>query len=162
VLHEDKELKKKYNLNKNENGFQFALRDNLIYYIHDGAMRLCLPESFKKKIFKLAHDDQAHPGHARSMEKIRESIYITKLSRRMKKYIDHCPTCNRFQILRYQPYGKQVSIPVVNKLFHTITLDFILALPESPEGFTVLFTVTDKYFKRVALIPGKKTWKVKD
>jgi Reverse transcriptase (RNA-dependent DNA polymerase)/RNase H-like domain found in reverse transcriptase/Integrase zinc binding domain len=162
VLHEDKELGEKYNLNESENGLKFALRDDLIYYIRDGATRLCLPESFEKKVFKLAHDDQAHAGHARSMAKLRESLYMAKLSRRMRKYIEHCPICNRYQTLRHQPYGKQVPIPAIDRLFHTVTLDFILALPESPEGFNVLLTMTDKYSKRVALIPGKDTWKAKD
>ena len=87
---------------------------------------------------------------------------MAKLSRRIKKYIEHYPICNRYQTLRHQPYGKQVLIPAIDRLFHTVTLNFILALPESLKDFNVFFTITDKYSKRVALISGKNTWKAKD
>jgi hypothetical protein len=148
-------LGEKYNLNKNENGLKFALRNDLIYYIRDGAIKLCLLESFEKKIFKLAYDDQTYAEYARLMAKLRKSLYIAKLSRRIKKYIEHYPVYNRYQTLRHQPYGKQISISVIDKLFYTVTLDFILVLPESPKNFNVLLIIIDKYSKRVALISDK-------
>ena len=89
------------------------------------------------------------------MKKVRKSIYITKLARRLKKYINYYLLYNRYQTKRHQLYDKQVSIPVIDKLFHTITLDFILTLPNIPEVFNTLLIITDKYIKRVVLIPGK-------
>jgi hypothetical protein len=44
--------------------------------------------------------------------------------------------------------------------FHTITIDFILGLLMSKQGkFDALATVTCKFSKRIALIPGCTTWK---
>jgi len=37
-----------------------------------------------------------------------------------------------------------------------MTIDFILALPED-QGFNMLATVTDKFSKRVMLVPGRYT-----
>ena len=48
--------------------------------------------------------------------------------------------------------------------FHTITIDFILALPVSvteaqlAEGFDSAMSVTCKYTKRVTVVPGKSIW----
>jgi hypothetical protein len=46
--------------------------------------------------------------------------------------------------------------------FHTITIDFILRLPTSFDGYDCVMSVTDKFTKRVTFIPGKTTWKAKD
>ena len=47
--------------------------------------------------------------------------------------------------------------------FHTVTIDFILALPPSEtEWYDVAMSVTYKYSKRITVIPGKATWAAKD
>lgn len=47
-------------------------------------------------------------------------------------------------------------------LFFMLTLDFVLALPLSKEGYNALILVTCKFFKRITLIEGKNTWTVKE
>lgn len=42
--------------------------------------------------------------------------------------------------------------------FHTLTLDFILALPTSEESYDTILSVTDKFTKRTTGISGKATW----
>ena len=42
--------------------------------------------------------------------------------------------------------------------FYTITIDFILGLPKSKEGYNSIILVTYKFSKKVTLILGKKTW----
>lgn len=44
--------------------------------------------------------------------------------------------------------------------FFTLTLDFVLVLPLSKEGFYVIMSVTCKFSKRVTLIEGANTWSV--
>ena len=46
--------------------------------------------------------------------------------------------------------------------FHTIAMDFIVGLPLTAAGFDSLFIVTDKFSKRVLLIPGKTTFSVSE
>jgi hypothetical protein len=46
-------------------------------------------------------------------------------------------------------------IETPNIPFATIGVDFVVSLPESPERYTALLTVTDKFSKFVRLIPGK-------
>ena len=43
--------------------------------------------------------------------------------------------------------------------FHTLTIDFILTLPLTPEGFDCAMSVTCKASKRNTYVPGKATWK---
>lgn len=47
--------------------------------------------------------------------------------------------------------------------FHTMTLDFILALPVSvTEAFDIAMSVTCNFTKRITVVPGKSTWDTKD
>jgi len=42
--------------------------------------------------------------------------------------------------------------------FHTLTIDFIVALPLTLTGTDSILTVTCKFTKVVKLVPGKTTW----
>lgn len=60
--------------------------------------------------------------------------------------------------MHHPPYGSLQPIESPSVLFHTLTIDFILALPVSREGFNAVMSVTYKYSKRVTLVPGKDSW----
>ena len=42
--------------------------------------------------------------------------------------------------------------------FHTIAMDFIVELPITTSNLDALLTVTDKFSKRISLVPGKSTY----
>ena len=42
--------------------------------------------------------------------------------------------------------------------FYILTLDFILGLPATIDGFDCAATLTCKFSKKVAVVPGKSTW----
>lgn len=53
---------------------------------------------------------------------------------------------------------------MVEKPGHAISLDFIPALPTtlSPDFFDCVISVTDKFTKRITLIPGRSTYSAED
>src|SRR5207248_1883134 len=128
--------------------------------------RICLPRCLEKEIFALAHDKNAHMGFHRAYQRITESIYMHRLSRRLRRYIAHCPKCRLLQTKCHRPYGHLVPIQSPAIPFHTIAMDFIIGLPTTPSGDNMLLTITDKFTKRVALLAGRDTntagdWAVK-
>ncbi len=145
-------------------GLRFSYRNRLIYYTDDidGRERLCIPSALEKEIFELAHDKQHHSGFHRTYDRITASLFIRHLTKRLKAYILHCPECQLNQTTRHTPYGSLHSISTPSIPFHTITMDFILALPPTKEGLDNLLTVTDKFTKRVLLLPGKTTYSAVD
>ena len=124
---------------------------------YTGLERLCIPKSLIKEILEMAHGD-GHPGFDRTFDTVSKSWYIRKLSKHLHSYIKHCPDCLALQTRRHKPYGFMQPIESPSIPFHTLTLDFILALPLSEEGFDCALTVTDKFTKRTTYIPGKSTW----
>lgn len=139
---------------------QFLLRNDLIYYLDDfnDRERLCIPKQLEQKIFELAHDKHSHGGFQRTYERIVEAYYMRHLTRRLKRYILHCPECQVNQTKRHAPYGSLRPILTPPLALHTITIDFILALPRLKNGFNVMMSVTDKFSKRATTVPGENTW----
>ena len=142
-------------------GLRFRLKNDLIYFTSemDGKDRLCIPKEMNKEVFELAHDMQNHTGFHRSYERLASSVYVRKLSRRLLKYIQHCPSCQVNQTKRHAPYGSlhPITSPVIP--FHTVAMDFVAALPPTKkDGFDTLLTVTCKFSKRILLIPGLSTY----
>ena len=56
-----------------------------------------------------------------------------------------------------------VAIALPALPFHTICIDFIVALPQSgPNSYNSILTVTDKFSKSKLLIPGREDFSAKD
>ena len=140
-------------------GLPFVKRDDLLYHVNGaGVHRLCVPSSMEKELFEQAHDMSSHGGYHRCHDRLSHSLYIRHLSKRLRQYIAHCPQCQVSQTKRHLPYGSLVPIAAPSIPFHTIAMDFIVALPTTLTGMNTLLTVTCKATKRVLLVPGLDTW----
>jgi hypothetical protein len=139
-------------------GFRFRIKDDLVYLIgEEGRERLCIPQALQHEVFKLAHDNNFHGGYHRTYDRIAPSIFIRNLSKHLRTYIEHCASCQLNQTKRHLPYGELYPIATPAIPFHTIAIDFVVALPEY-DGYDALLTVTCKATKRVLLIPGAENW----
>ena len=140
-------------------GLRFRLRQGLIYFTAgDGRERLCVPASMEQEVFQLAHDQTHHGGFHRTYDRITSSVYIRQLTKRLKAYIAHCPECQLNQTKRHLTYGELTPVVTPAIPFHTIAMDWIVALPVTRAGFNTLLTITCKFTKRILLIPGVDTW----
>ena len=136
---------------KSHTGIDFKVLDGLIYHTANGKDRLCIPEAQEEEVFRMAHDENYHAGAHRCYQRISDAFYIPRLSRKLRTYIDHCPSCQVNQTKRHQPYGELVPISTPPHPFHTIAMDFIVGLPGK---YDCLLVLTDKFTRRIQLIPG--------
>ena len=109
-------------------------------------------------ILKMEHDNVAHPGFSRTYRRVNDSYFIKKLGRHIREYIKYCKSCDVNQTRRHAPYGSLQPINTPPAPFHTISIDFVMAIPVSTDGFDSLMSVTCKFSKAIGLIPGKSTW----
>ena len=81
------------------------------------------------------------------------------MAKHFREYIKHCPDCQLMRTPRHPIHGSLQPILFPPRPFHTIAIDFILALPVS-EGkeFDCVLSATDKFSKAIILIPGKIKW----
>ncbi len=139
---------------------EFERRNDLIYHLNrfTRKARLCISKSLVQDIFKMTHDDLAHVDFHRAYAAIVETLYIRRLAHFLRQYIEYCLKCLLNQIKRHKSYDSLNSITISKIPFHTIVMDFVLALPRfDHEKFDIMLTVTDKFFKGKLLISEKNT-----
>ena len=128
----------------------------LIYYTDiERGLRLCIPRTVVRDVFRLAHNKSGHLGYNRTHEKLSEGLYIYNMAKELRAYIGHCPECQLRRTPRHPVHGSLQPILTPPRPFHTISIDFILALPKSnPEGYDCAMSVTCKFSKAITIIPG--------
>jgi hypothetical protein len=86
------------------------------------------------------------------------------LVQNLHKYLWHCLQCQLNQTPHHKPYEVLQSILSLLRPFHTLTIDFILALSviKASETYETIMSVTDKFSKTVTLISERDTMTVKD
>ena len=142
----------------------FRGEDKLIWRVEDSTsdkaytpLRLCVPDNCVEEFLKIAHSG-GHHGRDKCHEIISRQWYIPKLDRKLREYLRHCAECQLYQTPRHQPFGALQPILSPSTPYHTLTIDFILALPLSIKGYNCILTVTCKFTRKITLIPGKDTY----
>ena len=151
--------------NKDNTTIFFIKVDELIYRkkISDNASsfvsrRMCVSASFVNDILHMIHNED-HFEFDRTYERIICSWYIRDLISRLKKFLKHCSKCNVNRTKRHKSFDSLQSILFSSISFHTLIIDFVLALSESHIDLNVLMSVICKFSKRIIVIPEKNTWK---
>jgi hypothetical protein len=109
----------------------------------------------------MTHDNNHHYEFHRAYARVSSSFYIRHMFKRLRRYIHHCKTCLEDQIKRHSSYKELNLIRTMILSFHTIIIDFIVALSSS-QDFDVILITTNKFFKRISLIVDKETWDALD
>ena len=156
-------IKANDSLEENAAKIPYRLIDDLLYFEDDErGLRLCIPTVMEGEVFKLAHDEMGHPGYARTHERLTQGLYMYNMATKLHEFIRHCPHCQLNQTPRHRPYGSLQPIFSPARPFHTLTIDFILALPKTLDGLDYAMGITDKFSKAITYIPGKTIWGSKE
>ena len=107
----------------------------------------------------MTHDENQHAERHRCYQRIADALYVPRLSRKLRQYLEHCPACQLNKTKRHLPYGELMPISSLPRPFHTLALDFVVALTDL---YDALLTVTDKFSRRVTLLYGKTTYDAAD
>ncbi|KAL8369548.1 hypothetical protein RB595_000061 [Gaeumannomyces hyphopodioides] len=150
------------------------VQDGLLYSSDpQNRTRLCIPQSEFKAILMETHDMKHHWGEKKMRSDILTRFNFPQCRQEIRKYIEHCQTCQRVRKTRQKPLGELEPIETTEIPFHTIAMDFFSGIPEVPskstpwalEGFGLyddILTVTDKWTKQTMIIPGNKKYAAED
>ncbi|KAF7852733.1 hypothetical protein EAF04_010926 [Stromatinia cepivora] len=156
------EIEENSSLGINAADLPFEFKQGILYAKPDGIhtkRRPVVPKGMEGEMFEYAHDQIGHLGYDRTHERISANFYVFNISKKLRAYLYHCHQCRVSSTPRHQPYGSLQPILTPPHIFHTISIDFILALPRSvPDLFDCALPITDKLSKAVTIIPGKSTW----
>jgi hypothetical protein len=158
---DDSDFKEAYEAAENP-----VLRDRsqwIEYVIQEGLLfkgnHLCIPNcSMRENLLKEKHSGglAGHFGHDMTFEKLSESYFWPGMRSEVKRFVDKCGICQHSKG-RKQNAGFYQPLPIPEKPWDEISMDFVLGLPRTQRGVDSIFVVVDRFSKMAHFIPCQKT-----
>ena len=74
------------------------------------------------------------------------------MRRVIARYLSNCDTCARIKLVRHKPYGQLKSLEIPVRGWNSVSMDFIVGLPEL-NGYNAILIVVDGLGKMAYYIP---------
>jgi hypothetical protein len=109
-------------------------------------------EPLRTELIRTAHEDPTlgHPGREETYTVLSREYFWPRMSQQVRRYTRNCNVCGRTKPWRDQRKGLLKPLPVPDRPWQDITMDFIVGLPKS-NGHTNILVITDKLTKGVIL-----------
>lgn len=111
-------------------------------------------ESLRTKIISGVHDSLSagHPGREITYKILAREFFWPGMTGSIRRYVRNCDVCGRTKPWREGSQGLLKPLPIPDRIWKEISMDFIEGLPTS-EGMTCLMVVTDRLSKGSIFIP---------
>jgi hypothetical protein len=101
------------------------------------------------------HHDTAlagHPGQAKTFDLLVRKYYWKDMRKQVDQYVRNCHCCQPSRTSRHATFGVLRLLPVPEKPWEDILMDFVVGLPEC-EGFDAVWVVVDRLSKMRHFVP---------
>jgi len=128
----------------------FLCCDNRIYVPESNDLRL--------RVLRNTHDHplSGHFGQNRTLELIRREYTWPGIHTYVKDYVKSCTTCARAKVPRHKPFGLLKQLPIPERPWNSISMDFIEQLPDS-SSYTAILVIIDCLSKQAIFVPTHDT-----
>ncbi len=140
---------------------QYTKKDGLIQFKD----RIAVPsdDEVKLRILQSKHDHTTagHPGTHKTFDLVKRDYAWKGMKKYVTDYVHGCLTCARSKSLRHKKYGLLQPLPIPERPWASISMDFIEQLPES-DGYDSILVVVDRLTKMALFIPTDTTTTAQD
>ena len=124
------------------------------------ADRLFVPDTDNLRLLiTQSHHDHAlagHPGIKKTIQLIKRRFNWPGLDKFVTDFVKSCPDCRRAKAIRHKPFGPLRFLPIPERPWSSLSMDFIEGLPPS-DGHDSILVVVDRLTKMSIFIPTHKT-----
>ncbi len=135
----------------------FVIDNNLIYFKdNDEKKRLCLPRgNIREKIVSMHHDSimGGHQGIAKTYNSLVERFYFPRMKKYIERYVRSCISCQRNKSKNQKNIGLLNPLETPSQPWETISMDFVVKLPKTKNGYDAIVVFVDKLTKRTIIRP---------
>jgi hypothetical protein len=75
----------------------------------------------------------------------------------IKEYVFSCDQCQRNKAVNHKSYGLLTPLPIPDRNWEQIAMDFIVRLPKTLDGYDAIMVCIDRLSKMAHFIPGRTT-----
>jgi hypothetical protein len=95
-----------------------------------------------------------HSGFYKTYRRLAANVYWIGMKGAVQEFVRSCDICQRQKYLASSPGGLLQPLPIPERIWDDISMDFITGLPKS-KGFEAIFVVVDRLSKYCHFIPLK-------
>lgn len=108
----------------------------------------------REQLIQHAHDSPVggHSDYDKTLYRARRDFYWPGMKKQIRQYIQECHTCQQVKHENLAPGGLLQPLPIPDRAWSHITMDFIEGLPIS-HNYSVLYVVVDRLSKYAHFIP---------
>uniref|UniRef100_A0A803JG23 Gypsy retrotransposon integrase-like protein 1 n=1 Tax=Xenopus tropicalis TaxID=8364 RepID=A0A803JG23_XENTR len=113
-----------------------------------------VPEVLREQVLREAHDSRVagHPGIAKTICLLSRHVWWPSFKQDVKTFVSSCSVCQRSKSSHHRSQGLLNPLPIPEKPWSHISMDFVVELPPS-QGKTVIWVVVDRFSKMAHFIP---------
>lgn len=119
--------------------------------------RLVIPHDDTALVQRILHEFHATPlgGHAgflRTFHRIATLFFWHRMRRDIRAFVRCCVICQQAKLSHLHPAGLLQPLPIPNRIWEDIAMDFIIGLPQV-RNYSVILVVVDRLSKYGHFIP---------
>jgi transposase InsO family protein len=143
--------------------YAWELKDGLLWRVGPGGgRRLFLPadSELQLRVLQQFHDEPTagHRGYTKTLQGIRRFYDWAGIHAVVQQYCSECPQCQANKASNQKPAGQAQPLPIPERPWEQISMDFIMDLPASGKlKYTAVAVVVDRFSKMAVFFPCHTT-----
>lgn len=138
-------------------GYSKVVDGGLLYH-----SRVCVPaiEELRGENLSEAHNSPfvMHPSGTKMYQDLKPHFWWCGMKKDIAEFVSRCLVCQQVKAPRQRPTGLLQPLNIPEWKWENIAMDFIVGLPKTLKGYTVIWVVMDRLTKSAHFLLGKGTY----
>jgi hypothetical protein len=129
------------------------------YWLREGRIVVPATDKLRYECIQLCHDMPwvGHLGQTRTPKLLKRYFWWPAMRTDVEAYVRTCDSCQRVKSANRAPAGLLQPLPVPERPWQSISMDFITCLPVTPRGHDTILVVVDRLTKLSHFLPMRET-----